>query len=112
MRPARCRAWSSGRSYPNARGNTPIAKAFDCDFGLVAWDLAHPRAGGNAVLDPEPQRLGRRLGVGRNSDVDEVDHVTLRLKGRRRNWTPRGAHSAVKSICMVRATAILMGRVA
>ena len=67
----------SGRALKNARGDTPIAKALDCDLGLVARDLANLRATGHASGDLETQCLGGRLRIRRDRNIDEISHPDL-----------------------------------
>ena len=90
----------------NAGGNAPIAKTLDGDLGFFARDLAHPRATGDTALNLEAERLGGRLGIGRDGKVDEIGHgdrpvsdVIDELRGDRVGsnaavpaWSPRGPY--------------------
>jgi hypothetical protein len=65
--------------FDDARGNAPIAQAFDRDLGFLARNLPNPGTAGDAAVDFEPQCLGGGSAVGGDGDVDEIGHSDLTI---------------------------------
>src|SRR5271165_5803818 len=57
------------------RAETPQSRRHSTAIsGLVARNLTNPRPAGHALVDLEAQRLGGRLRIGGNSNIDEIGH--------------------------------------